>query len=69
MEVESLKINCENKSIEEAKLHIDEEIFKQNLKNKIVTIRIFGMLSAGKTFEIDSNEIVKKVKKKGHMRY
>lgn len=65
MEVESLKINCENKSIEEAKLHIDEEIFKQNLKNKIVTIRIFGMLSAGKTFEIDSNEIIKKVKKKG----
>lgn len=65
MEVESLKINCKDKSLEEAKLLIDEEIFKRDFKNKIVTIRIFGMLSTGNTYEIDPNEIIKKAKKKG----
>jgi len=65
MEVESLKINCKDKSLEEAKLLIDEEIFKKDFKNKIVTIRIFGMLSTGNTYEIDPNDIIKKVKKKG----
>ena len=65
MEFESLKINCKDKSVEEAKALIDEEIIKRDIKNKIVTIRIFGMLSKGKTFELDSNEIVKTAKKKG----
>lgn len=64
MDVESIKINCEEKSVEEVLTLLDNEILNGEFKNKVVLVRIFGVLS-GNLFEIDSNEIIKKIKRKG----
>ena len=65
IEVESINLDCTNKSVLEVRNKIKQEVRQKDLKDKIVTIRIFGPLSSGKTYEIKSNEIIQSFKEKG----
>ena len=56
-EVITETIDCNNKTVREAVEHINETISKINTKDKIVTVRIIGTLTSGKTYEIKSHEI------------
>lgn len=65
-EVVSLLIDCNNKSIAQVKELLEKKIEKStDLEDKIITIRIFGTLSSGKTYELKTNEIIQKLKEKG----
>jgi DNA repair exonuclease SbcCD nuclease subunit len=65
IDVENIKINCTNKSVSEVQNLLKQEISKNNFNEKIVTVRIYGSLSSGKTYEIKSNEIIQNFKEKG----
>ncbi len=56
----SYRINCENKSVEQVKQEL-EEINKNNVENRIVTIRLKGTLSSGKPSDINFTEITNKL--------
>lgn len=64
-EVVSETIDCNNKTVREAIEHINETISKINTQNKIVTVRIIGTLTSGKTYEIKSHEIRQQIKENG----
>lgn len=64
-EVISLFIDCNNKSIAQVQELLKEKIGNINFNDKIVTIRIFGTLASGKTYELKTNEIIQKIKEKG----
>ena len=65
-EVISLLIDCNNKSIAQVQELLEKKIEKStDFEGKIITIRIFGTLSSGKTYELKSNEIIQKLKEKG----
>ncbi|MBA7567419.1 hypothetical protein ES708_09130 [subsurface metagenome] len=65
-EVISLLIDCNNKSIVQVQELLEKKIEKStDLEDKIITIRIFGTLSSGKTYELKSNELIQKLKEKG----
>ncbi len=64
-EVISLFIDCNNKSITQVQDLLKDKISYTNFDDKIVTIRIYGTLSSGKTYEFRINEIIQKIKKKG----
>lgn len=61
-EVEPLKIDVEGKTAAEAEQHIINEINKKDLKDKIVTLRVKGTLSSGKTTDINFKRIIESVK-------
>jgi DNA repair exonuclease SbcCD nuclease subunit len=65
IDIESIFLDCTNKSVLEVKNLLKQELENKDLPNKIVTIRIFGQLTSGKTFEIKSNEIIQTCKEKG----
>ena len=65
IEVENISLNCINKSVSEVQVLLKQEISKKNFNEKIVTIRIFGLLASGKTYEIKSNEIIQNFKDRG----
>ncbi|TXT61816.1 MAG: putative DNA repair exonuclease SbcD [Promethearchaeota archaeon] len=64
-EVSTLYIDCNNKSVSEVKNKIHKEISNLDIKDKILTIRLHGELRNGKTYEIRTNKIVNRLKKKG----
>ena len=65
-EVISLLIDCNNKSIAQVQELMEKKMEKStDFEDKIITIRIFGTLSSGKTYELKSNEIKQKLKEKG----
>ncbi|MFX1591979.1 MAG: exonuclease SbcCD subunit D [Promethearchaeota archaeon] len=64
-EVVPLFIDCNNKSIAQAHELLEKQIENIDFEDKVVSIRIFGTLSSGKTYELRTNEILQKVKGKG----
>lgn len=64
-EVLPLVIDCTNKTVIESLEHIEQKISTISAEDKIVTVRIIGSLSSGKTYEIKTNEIEQKIKEKG----
>ena len=60
-EVESIKINVNSKNAQEVNEIINEELNKRDLKDKIVTLRIFGELGSGKVSDINFNDMGKDV--------
>ncbi len=64
-EVKSIKIDCENKSIADVLEQIDKSLEKVEFNEKIVTLRLFGSLSSGKTYDIKTNEVILSIKEKG----
>ncbi len=65
IEVENINLDCTNKSVFEVRNKIKQELSQKDFNDNIVTIRIFGPLSSGKTYEIKSNEIIQSFKDKG----
>ena len=61
----NFNLDCNNKSVQEILSKLDDFISKTDLKDKLITLRLFGTLSSGKPFEIKTNEIVGKIKHKG----
>lgn len=56
--VECLTLDADGKTAEEAFQLIKKEVRKINSKNKIVTLRVKGVLSSGKPSDIDFKEIL-----------
>ncbi|MHA1986066.1 MAG: metallophosphoesterase family protein [Promethearchaeota archaeon] len=65
IDVESIYMDCTNKTVPEVQDLLKKEISSKNIKNKIVTVRIFGILSSGKAYEVKSNEIIQNLKDMG----
>ncbi|MFX1311721.1 MAG: exonuclease SbcCD subunit D [Promethearchaeota archaeon] len=65
IEVESINVDCTNKSVSEIRNIIKNKLSENDFKEKVITIRIFGTLISGKTYEIKSNEIIQSFKEKG----
>ncbi len=57
IEILPLEIDCTNKTAIEAIDHIEQKVSAINAEDKIVTIRIKGVLTSGRAYEIKSNEI------------
>lgn len=64
-EVIPLKIDCNNKSVMKLQESLENIIRDTNFGNKIVTLRIFGTLSSGKSYKINVNDTIQKIKAKG----
>jgi exonuclease SbcD len=64
-EVKQLYIKANNKTVAEVKDIIDQEITRGSFNDKIVVVRIEGGLSSGKSYDIQANEILEKLKHKG----
>jgi len=65
IDIENILLDCANKSVLEVKGSLEQELYNRELQDKIVTIRIFGQLSFGKSYEIKSNDIIQMCKDKG----
>ncbi|MEM1536029.1 MAG: DNA repair exonuclease [Candidatus Pacearchaeota archaeon] len=61
-DVITLEIDVNDLSVEEANFKILEELSRQDLKDKIVILKIFGCLSSGKTSDINFDVIKEKTK-------
>ncbi|HUS48721.1 MAG TPA: hypothetical protein VMZ91_01020, partial [Candidatus Paceibacterota bacterium] len=64
-EILTLIVDCTNKTVIESLKLIDQKISALSAEGKIVTIRIIGSLTSGRTYEIKSNEIVEQLRNKG----
>ncbi|MCX6741631.1 MAG: DNA repair exonuclease [Candidatus Pacearchaeota archaeon] len=60
----TLEVNVDSFSSDKANLKILEEIEKQNLNDKIFLLKVKGILSSGKTSDIDWKRITEKVTEK-----
>ncbi|MHA2182696.1 MAG: metallophosphoesterase family protein [Promethearchaeota archaeon] len=65
IDVENINLSCTNKSVTEVQNLLNQLITSRSFNNKLVTLRIFGPLSSGKTYEIKPNEIIENFKEKG----
>lgn len=65
IDIENILLDCANKSVLEVKRSLEQELYNRELQDKIVTIRIFGQLSFGKSYEIKSSDIIQMCKEKG----
>lgn len=65
LDIEKIQIDCNKKTIHDIKNLINKVISKRDIQDKIVTVRIFGILSEGKPYELKSNEIIEILKDKG----
>jgi len=65
IEILPLAIDCTNKTVIKSLELIEQEISAVNAEDKIVTVRITGSLTSGRTYEIKSNEISEQLKNKG----
>ncbi|TFF94242.1 MAG: DNA repair exonuclease [Promethearchaeota archaeon] len=61
----TLTFNCDNKSIPQVNNIIKKQLEDTNVNDKIITIRIKGELSSGKSYDINSSEIIQSLKKRG----
>jgi hypothetical protein len=64
-DIENILLNCNNKSVSEVLDQLRHELSNRDYRDKIVTIRLFGTLSSGKTYEIKSNELIQTLKDNG----
>ncbi len=64
-EVIPLLVGCNNKSIIQVQELLKKKTENIDFNNSIVTIRIFGALSSGKTYKLQTNEIIQTIKRKG----
>lgn len=64
-EIETIFVEASNKSTVQVKDIIDQEVMRREVSGKIVVMRIKGMLSSGKSNELQSNEIIEILKEKG----
>lgn len=63
--VESVRVDANKKSASNVQAEIMEKIENMKLRNKIVLLRVEGMLESGLPSDIDFNEIMAKVKRRG----
>ncbi|MFO7795125.1 MAG: DNA repair exonuclease [Promethearchaeati archaeon] len=64
-DVISLTFNCDNKSVPQVKNITKKKLDDLDIQNKIITLRFEGELSSGKSYEINSGEIIQSLKKRG----
>lgn len=64
-EVITIDFNCDNKTPLQVQNTINEKFETLNVENKIITLRIRGILSSGKTYEIKTNSLIHSLRKKG----
>ena len=64
-EIISIDFNCDNKTSLQLKDILKEKIDNLNVKEKVVTLRIYGTLSSGKPYEIKTDEIIQLLRRKG----
>jgi len=64
-EILTLEIDCTNKTVIESLEFIDQKISAVSAEDKIVTVRITGSLTSGKTYEIKSNDIAEQIRNGG----
>ncbi|MFH1592360.1 MAG: DNA repair exonuclease [Candidatus Woesearchaeota archaeon] len=57
-DVESFSIDVTDKHADEVQKYIEEEISKRKIKDKIVTLRVFGQLKSGKVSDINFRDII-----------
>ncbi len=65
IEILSLVIDCTNKTVIESLDYIEQKISAISAEEKIVTVRIIGSLTSGRTYEIKSNEITTQLRDRG----
>ena len=64
-EVERILVKANNKTSSTVQDILDQEIKRGNFEDKIVVVRLEGTLSSGKSYDIDINEILHKLREKG----
>lgn len=64
-EVERIHVKADNKSSSTVQDILDQEINRGNFEDRIVVVRIEGTLSLGKSYDININEILHKLREKG----
>lgn len=64
-EVINLNFQCDNKTVPQVNKMIKQKIKEIDVKDKIITIRIEGELSSGKSYEVKINEIIHLLEEKG----
>ncbi|MFX1492786.1 MAG: exonuclease SbcCD subunit D [Promethearchaeota archaeon] len=64
-EIININFNCDNKTSLQVINMLREKIDNLNVKEKIVTLRIYGMLLSGKPYEIKTNELIQLLRQKG----
>lgn len=62
--VKSFEISCGNKTTAEIEMEL-AKICEEEIKNNIITIRLYGKIKSGKITEIRFNELIEKLNKKG----
>ncbi|MFX0031843.1 MAG: exonuclease SbcCD subunit D [Candidatus Hermodarchaeota archaeon] len=65
IDVITIDLNCDNKSALQVQNILKEKTTNLNVKDKIITLRLHGNLSSGKTYEIKTNEFIQSLKEKG----
>lgn len=65
VDIENILLNCNNKSVSEVLDQLRQALSNRDYQDKIVTIRLFGTLSSGKTYDIKSNELIQNIKENG----
>ncbi|MFX1575456.1 MAG: exonuclease SbcCD subunit D [Promethearchaeota archaeon] len=65
IDIKSIILDCNNKSVSAVLSKLKVESSNSDFQDKIVTIRLFGQLSSGKTYNINTNEIIQDFKEKG----
>ncbi|MFX1425031.1 MAG: exonuclease SbcCD subunit D [Promethearchaeota archaeon] len=65
IEIENIFLDCTNNSVSEVLNKLKYELSNRDVNNKIVTIRLYGPLISGKTYDIKSHEIIQNFKSKG----
>ena len=64
-EVVNLNLDCTGKTVQKVIDTLTELLKKENFTDKLVTLRLFGTLSSGKSYEIKVHEITEQIKAKG----
>ncbi|MFX1497168.1 MAG: exonuclease SbcCD subunit D [Promethearchaeota archaeon] len=64
-EVITLDLNCENKTSLQVQNILKEKLETLNVQDKIVTLRIHGALSSGKSYEVKTNSFIRYLRQKG----
>ena len=65
IDIETISMDCTNKSVVDILNELQQEFSKRDFQDKIVTVRLFGPLTSGKTYELKSHEIILLAKEKG----
>ncbi|MFX0083262.1 MAG: exonuclease SbcCD subunit D [Candidatus Hodarchaeota archaeon] len=65
IDIVNIYLDCTNKSVSAVLNKLKKELSNRGYQDKIVTIRLFGPLSSGKTYDIKIDEIIQNFKEKG----